>query len=484
MKPQSPGDNAELRRTHFLILDGENPAALAVAADNGWSLPFVDSIPSRDNEGPLLQDVQRILSERHDVNSSWLFMLYKAYEGVCDGEKMKQAVDVVEAHDTVLRSDGAMWITRDNLMTVKLSPGFSLTRKVIENVLCPEIHVGACHRAPWEKPGWFPKVRKWIAHAVDNTRGAIVQDINPKKTVPTTRVLEIKIENELLYFKAVHPSNKEVYITLWLSKIAPAQIPKLLGSNEELDAMLMESFAPQYREGCGKSKDRYAEVYRSFGRLQLKVVEFVNEKGLESFPESEILTPRVIAVCLDDVLNNSEVQSYMSSEEIAECQALKSTWVDMCARLEDAGVPCSIVHGDLRKKNFARSRKKGGEALFFDWGLACFSHPFFQLRQLRSVSKVTEAHVESYLGLWTRFVPDMNKLKNIETLAHWVHNALKAVNFCRRGSVTESETQMKILRGYTHDRADFFRSASQCLRRLADATPTYTKQFCEENLLE
>lgn len=197
------------------------------------------------------------------------------------------------------------------------------------------------------------------------------------------------------------------------------------------------------------------------------------------FPEKRMLTPRKIAAQLDEVLRGSLLEGHATSEELAEWNAQVPIWTEMCERLEDAGIPCSIAHRDLRKVNFARSKEEGGARIFFDWGQGCVTHPFVHLCQLRNVKGVTENHVESYLELWKGFVPDMEKLKKIETLAFWVNDGLRVVEYCRRACITEPNVQMQLVRSRFYAQDVFLQSACFCLRKLADAVPIYVNRFGE-----
>lgn len=66
----------------------------------------------------------------------------------------------------------------------------------------------------------------------------------------------------------------------------------------------------------------------------------------------------------------------LSREQLSRLRDLGPTYAEWCARLDGAGIPPSIEHGDLHDGNvFVRD---GGYAIF-DWGDACVAHPFASL---------------------------------------------------------------------------------------------------------
>ena len=138
-----------------------------------------------------------------------------------------------------------------------------------------------------------------------------------------------------------------------------------------------------------RNRDKCAQVCQSYGRLQLKVIEHVSKYGMdEAIAKSPVmLPPRRVAKELEKMLKDQEVQRHVGEDKLKEYEAQYGTWLEMCERLEDAGIPCSVVNVDLCMHNYARARKKrsGCETLFFDWGFACVAHPFSNLRQLRDV---------------------------------------------------------------------------------------------------
>lgn len=281
----SAGRNTELRRTYVLVVRHRNPAVLAVASDDGWRLPVFDSVPTgRTGRAPtgyfesiFCLNVQRLLNDHHSINVPELFMLYKAYEDMAKdcGEKIVEEVEVVEAEGPTTWSSGAIWVTKEKVKSLKLSTSFEPTRQVIENVLHAKSDGSTDLRAPWEKPGWFDKARAWISSTLGAMRDKQIVSINPRKTMPETRVLEVKTEGkvrserEVFYFKATRPHSTEVQITQWLSSIVPHNTLELVNTDEELNAMLVDSFTLQYREGCVKNRNTYAAVYRAYAKLQL-----------------------------------------------------------------------------------------------------------------------------------------------------------------------------------------------------------------------
>ena len=472
-----PGrSTAEYARPYFLILDRQNPAVLVVHSKDRWSLPCIDNVPIRDLsygtfESPICQMLQRLLEEQYGVDLPALFILYRAHEEVvdCDGQKVLYEITVLEAQGLSSLSAEALWVTKDNVDAIKLTETPEWTRAIVKNLLCREPNEHEKHRLPWAKPGWFRKAQIWTSKVLDGEKQENVHSINPRRGMTATRVAEIKTEKQAYFFKAVHPASNEVRITRWLSEISPEHIPKILGVSEELNAMITEDFRRTHREGMWQNRDKYAEVYQSYARLQLRVIDYMKKHGVEEEIKRSVMTPMGVAKELEEVLNDEEMRKHMREGVLVACQAQYTTWVEMCSRLENSGVPCSVVNTDLRARNFARARKTG-ESIIFDWGIGCITHPFSNLHQLRDVKGVTEAHVESYLSLWTRYVPDMKELKRMERLCRWFSHGLRAVQACREARVCECEIELAVSPVGRTDRDRLFRMSALHLERMKDTT--------------
>ena len=193
-----------------------------------------------------------------------------------------------------------------------------------------------------------------------------------------------------------------------------------------------------------------------------------------------MLTPKQVAVELDNVLNDEDVQKNLGEQKLVECQGQRCTWSEMYERLEDSGIPCSVVNTDLRRRNFALPRKTKGDAgtiMLFDWGIGCLAHPFSTLHHLRNTKKVTDAHVESYLLLWTRFILELSELKKIEKLATWVSNGVSAVQAWKEAQVCEHAAELSIVPVGRANRDTLLRVSARYIDSLRKATQTYVKQY-------
>ena len=113
----------------------------------------------------------------------------------------------------------------------------------------------------------------------------------------------------------------------------------------------MKDFRKTHRESIRRmrNRDKYAQVYQSYARLQLKVIEHVSKYGMdEAIAKSPVmLPPRQVAKELEKMLKDEEVQRYLGEDKLKEYEAQYGTWVEMCKRLEDAGIPCSVVNTGL-----------------------------------------------------------------------------------------------------------------------------------------
>ena len=77
----------------------------------------------------------------------------------------------------------------------------------------------------------------------------------------------------------------------------------------------------------------------------------------------------------------------LTSDEVKELRRLAPALEEACRRLAAAGLPSTLVHGDLHMFNVARLN---GALVYFDWSDACIAHPFIDLLSL--LSEDDESH--------------------------------------------------------------------------------------------
>lgn len=172
------------------------------------------------------------------------------------------------------------------------------------------------------------------------------------------------------------------------------------------NAMILEDLPLTHEEGCIEDADFLTEVHQHDERLQIKPSGLIKDrKNFDGLPKSKLQSRKLLALNIPVVLENSEFQGLITQEALETFQAQASTWLP-CEYIENSGIPCFIVHRDIRTSNVAVPLRSDEKFLFFDWYFGCVALPFVHLnefreglRRMRESDAQIEARVEMYLTM-------------------------------------------------------------------------------------
>ena len=468
------------RHVHCIVPNPELSAVLLLPTQNGWMLPVNEyRLRSRvTDERMVCDDVLRALS-LHQPPIPILSFLYRAYitnYRKTETELKSDEVWVMETRHPIKFPGDVRWVSKKELEdnNIELCSELNCTREVLIKYFEYQLQSKLPdRRPPWRKHGWFAWVLGWVKGVLcDHFNDAKVSSVLPIWNKAMAQILKFEtLSHGAFYLKATHPGVEEPQITKVLSNLFPRRIPQVLASESNRNVMLMGDFTATHRELCAVQPDMFVTVFQSYGKMQLEAMELLKHSEVSAaIPKSMMWPPSALADRIGDVLEHSEVQAQLSKAELEEFQEKLPMWVSTCTSLENAGVPCTIVHRDLYVRNFAKPLLEGGECLFFDWTLGCVTHPFIGLHQLRDkVGKksLTEADVDLYLAMWRDYEPDMSKLRRMEAMAAMVRHILGAVGVLELSKFCEVTEQRRYM---TIERINWqgcFLNAARSLRALA-----------------
>jgi Ser/Thr protein kinase RdoA (MazF antagonist) len=114
----------------------------------------------------------------------------------------------------------------------------------------------------------------------------------------------------------------------------------------------------------------------------------------------------------EELLGDSETLASLTENELERLSKLIPRIETECRELEAYALPETIQHDDLHD---GQVLVRDGRFLFFDWGDACVSHPFFTLvvtlavlayrLELEHESPELDRFRDAYLEPWTCFTP-------------------------------------------------------------------------------
>ena len=262
--------------------------------------------------------------------------------------------------------------------------------------------------ADWTDPGWLEDAHAWIHARVAELGRSVVEPIEQPHVRPWATVLRVPTDGEPLWFKASIPAlAHEAAVVGLLARHRPDCLPELLAVDETRGWILMADGGVRLREVVERDRDlgRWLELLPKYARFQLDLAEQADELVALGAPD------RRLATLAEQYRELVEQLTSAPAEERDRLRGLHERVVGMCDRLAGYGIPETIQHDDFHDGQIFL---RGGDYLFFDWGDACVSHPFFTMSvTLEGVlswglddveeSEDIRPHRDAYLGPFASF---------------------------------------------------------------------------------
>ena len=225
----------------------------------------------------------------------------------------------------------------------------------------------------WTDARWLACVKAWLDRQLEELGLQSTGDVEQPHVRPWSTVLRVPTTGGDVWFKANIPLlAHEAAVVDMLAARRPDFVPRLLATDLERGWMLMADGGERLREIVERERDlgRWLDVLRRYGRLQIDMAEDLDRLLGLGLPDCRLET---LASQYEDLIGGVET---VTVDESRRLRALVPTITELCERLASAGVPETIQHDDLHDGQiFVRD----GHYLFFDWGDACISHPFFSM---------------------------------------------------------------------------------------------------------
>lgn len=256
--------------------------------------------------------------------------------------------------------------------------------------------------AAWTRPGWFEGAAAWMA---EQMALANQPPDGPARIVylwPLSVVLRAPSGAGDAYLKAAAPIfAHEASITAALAARSPDALPEVLGVEPHENWLLMRDIggsvlgdepAPAWGAGLALA----AQVQRSWDGSS-----------------GELLRAGALRRSLDDLaeqvpalVEGLELREPIDRDERRAWRTAIPRLMAACARLQDTGVPETLIHGDLHPWNIARTPRG---LVVFDWSDSAIGHPFVDLATM--VIRTDDVAVrrrlaEAYLAAWPEVARD------------------------------------------------------------------------------
>jgi hypothetical protein len=396
-----------------IVPDACERQALLLPRNGRWSLPTVTrETDAHPYFSALLQEFQEQLGLHLAVRR--VASLPKLAREGEDGEMVLACEN--RAPGGVL-PPGARWVDRRDLAAFDLAP--LAHRAALEEWFAES--EGRCLappvRVPWAEPGWFPAAEAWIRDRLAESGLAPNGPIEQVKAWSISCILRAPTGEGSVYFKVVPPLFAgEPVLTDQLSRRHPGQMPVVLARDAERRWLLL-------REIGGTELRRtpdlglWEETLRRFARVQMAWIG-ETERLLACGCVDRRLAglPGQFDRLLDEIASPEHRAVYgISEEDAGRVTALAPSLAARIEELAGAGVPQTLVHGDLHGGNV---RVDGERIVFFDWTDGALAHPFFDLLTMfRDVPDLPDARArvrDAYLEPWTDLFPGERLLAAFE----------------------------------------------------------------------
>jgi hypothetical protein len=264
----------------------------------------------------------------------------------------------------------------------------------------------------WTEPDWLESVHAWIRSQLERLGLEPAGEIEQPHVRPWSTVLRVPTNDGDAWFKANMPTQAfEVAVVETLAARRPDLVPTLLATDLQRGWMLQGDGGTRLREILEETGDFdvWIEILPLYAELQMDVAADRDRLLAAGVPDRLLAS---LPGQFEEVLADAEALETLTQDERRRLAALAPCIEAECRELADYGLPETIQHDDLHDGQvFVRD----GRFLFFDWGDACVSHPFYTLvvtlavlayrLELDHDAPELDRFRDAYLEPWTRFRP-------------------------------------------------------------------------------
>ena len=264
----------------------------------------------------------------------------------------------------------------------------------------------------WTEPDWLESVHAWIRSQLERLGLEPAGEIEQPHVRPWSTVLRVPTDDGDVWFKANMPTQAfEVAVVETLAARRPDLVPTLLATDLQRGWMLQGDGGTRLREILEETGDFdvWIEILPLYAELQMDVAADRDRLLAAGVPDRLLAS---LPGQFEEVLADAEALETLTQDERRRLAALAPCIEAECRELADYGLPETIQHDDLHDGQvFVRD----GRFLFFDWGDACVSHPFYTLvvtlavlayrLELDHDAPELDRFRDAYLEPWTRSRP-------------------------------------------------------------------------------
>ena len=355
-------------RYHAIIPHVAELRVLLFAAEDGWTLPYVDG----PNDFWCAAHISREMWERLGIETTARRCMAVS---VPPASPQLAFVYLLENHSPTWQPPhGAQWIEREALDVLPLARPEH--RPVLEEWFAWEASDGGPQRAPWYRVGWYDRACDWVREQLTVLGRDPTGVVEQLRSWQRSMVMRVATDGGTVYFKAVPPFfAHELTLARYLHARYPAHVPRVLAADDRRHWMLLEDVGPLTLADV-PDISCYERALRLYAQLQIEQVGCVDQLLSLGCPDHRL---DVLVSEMDGLLADAEAmlpgKPYgLSRAEVGALHDSAPRLKAMCGELSSFAVPCTLEHGDLWARQIS---VRDGCPVIMDWSDATLSHPFF-----------------------------------------------------------------------------------------------------------
>lgn len=271
---------------------------------------------------------------------------------------------------------------------------------------------------PWYNLGYYGKAFRLIETILENTQYFSKKVPEQFRFSIRSVVYRIPTPPGFLFFKVTRPESNEIRRTEIITRLFPDFTATLVALRANLDVIITSDFGPPISHLCFGSP---AVGYEDFGDVADRILRQWATMQQRSIPHLEELRSAGLPLYdakwifegFEDVLVFIAEHKLLSADKLKclrSCHPHLERTFDLW---QLAGLPNTLVHGDLNETNIAQPNGPESSFTFFDWDSAFIGNPFFDL--LDSEWHPLFSSETAYLESWTEYAD----LQTITKTATW-----------------------------------------------------------------
>lgn len=301
---------------------------------------------------------------------------------------------------------------------------------------------GGTGRGPFSRLRWIEEATAWVKEVTHTPAQALPWKIEQLNASATCSLLRLEdADGKAYWFKASGtPNSREAEITNALSSLFPSYVPTVIAFHPGWRAWLMQEEGVSL-SSTHFSQEHFTDVAYSLAALQKASTQHISQLLAIGCHDHRMAALRrqlpELTPCLEEAARGQDVHTEprISASRIRKIRLLVE---EAATRLEDIGIPNTLMHCDFSLENILMSRRG---PLFTDWAQASVGNPFVTFEQLRlQLSQHAEpnerlpAIIEVYRRCWSDLIPKP-RIDRAVTLLPLI---AAASNLCCRGELLTS----------------------------------------------